>query len=103
MGCFDYRTWTAAALIDGWMRRGTSPERQPRQESLPRVRAMNERLNDLVVGQELLFQTLHLVLQAELQLLQTHFLDLFVFRKIFLLNQAFEALLVFRMFLRKTA
>src|ERR1019366_4555390 len=127
MGRFDYRTCLAAALIvraryltgklvpllfsleatdrkamagqdgvQGWSRTVETRSLSPHENGW-------QRLNDLVVSAELLFQTFHLVLQAELQLLQLHFLEFLVLREIFLLDQIFEALLVLRMFLRKLA
>ena len=53
--------------------RGVRPRRFP-----PRERGRLE-LNDLMIGAELLLQGFHLVFQAQLQLLQSHFLELFVF------------------------
>jgi hypothetical protein len=51
----------------------------------------------------LLLKRFHLVLQAELQLLQSHFLDLFVFGEVFLLDERVEALRVLRVFIGQAA
>src|SRR5208337_1311937 len=83
--------------------RYTARAQRCRPLALPPGEGYGRRLNDRVLGPELQFQTLHLVFQAEFQLLQAHFFELFFFGKILLLNQAFETLLVFGMFLGQAA
>ena len=51
----------------------------PRQPATG-CREVVEELSYVVNAPELLFQTLHLVLQAQFELLEANFLDLFVFR-----------------------
>ena len=56
-----------------------------------------------MVSPELVFEAFHLIFQAELQLLESYFLELFVFRKIFFLDQIIEALRILRVFVRQAA
>ena len=51
----------------------------------------------------LLLHRLHLVFQAEFQLLQPHLFELFVFGRVRLLGERIEALRVLRMFLSQPA
>src|SRR5208282_3717838 len=51
---------------------------------------------------ELHFQTLHLVFQAQLQLLQPHFLYFFVFGEVSLLGEGFQPLGVLRVLLNQS-